>query len=470
MSDTVSPPVVDQIASSNAIVYDNQQVLSHPQYRFLQLQPNNFGQPIAINSSITNATINISSSTSNFSEGYIDGKLVIPRQAGNYIWYYKDIPTFGCLYGMQYYDQLSNAPVNIMNLQNYFKLITKKEMSLDEYLENADLFGLQRSNSLVNVVPALRAASAGVTALPYSSSLNYTEPAYFAVDNDNTGAGNFELPWRLPLKWLKNSFFAINKDTNNAIISYLKLFFGPVSKICYMSTSNVDPNLGTPTAYTGAARLEGLTFYQATEDNKTLADKIAGEVKSKGIEMFIPYIINDVVTAGGNNVQSVNKQLTNGDGNTLIKVIVAPFNQTESLNTAYDCDNSNFNANQNVQKIKQFITKIDSKNLQDVTVDCTQEAGLFIDYLNMRKQLKGSVIQNRNMYMYNWHWCDDFSGLSAEDQQKDNWNYLTGKPLLNSPITWTFQAMQTSGVAYNYYIYTIVSKKLRFTSTGMQLE
>jgi len=116
--------------------------------------------------------------------------------------------------------------------------------------------GISSNNSVVNVIPALRNKTVSTTTTVADgaanpSVINYSEPAYFAV-SANATAVTYKI--QFPLRLIKNSVFSIDKNLYFGQTTYLKVYFGPLSKICYNSTSNANPSAGAKTIYTGAAK------------------------------------------------------------------------------------------------------------------------------------------------------------------------------------------------------------------------
>ena len=107
---------------------------------------------------------------------------------------------------------------------------------------------------------------------PNPSSINYREPAYFGVGalGNGGGAGNVTYNVQFPLRLIKNTAFSIDKDLYLGQTCYLKLYFGPISKVCYTSGSNVHPSAGVKAAYTGAAVISSLQLMLAVESNEDL--------------------------------------------------------------------------------------------------------------------------------------------------------------------------------------------------------
>ena len=433
-----------------------------------QLQPNTYGQAIVINNSNAQTTINVPSEVFNIGDSVISGSISIPAPtAGNYIWYYADQAAE--IQHIQYFSQSNQMICDLDYMGNYYHVVNKKETSLSDYLTYDPLNRFSPSNCLVNTVPALRNSIAGGVSsnIPSPSSVNFTEPAYFQVGA--LGAA-VTYPFQLPLRYFKNTFLEVQKSIYMPNISYMKIFFSQVQKVCYMSTSNASPSAGTPVAWaplTGGnnVTVANLSLFLAVETNKNVrAEKMAEVMRPGGMKMFIPFTMCYRNSNTG-TIQNINIPIDSGSGRSIRKIIHTIYNGTEQCDTAYDCSNiANGNA-QNPQKALVFYTSYNSTRIQNLNIDTTAATGTFLDYLLQKRNLKGSVLQNYNSYGYNWYWEDDFSGVGSKYTQDNNNELVSGIPLSGIPVTWTFQGvtMAATNNSYVHYTYVTFTKELTIT-------
>ena len=82
--------------------------------------------------------------------------------------------------------------------------------------------------------------------------MNYLEPAYFSR---SALGGGVSYTVNLPLRLIKNTAFAIDKNMYFGQTTYLKVYFGPISKICYSSNSNNGPSDGVKLSYVPAVNI-----------------------------------------------------------------------------------------------------------------------------------------------------------------------------------------------------------------------
>lgn len=459
-----SSSVENQVAKSDSAVadakqidYSAQKLFRHPSYRYMPQFPNTFGQAISLGSSQIASTINLPPEVFNLSQSYLCFTLNLPAVAGKYIWYYTDV--IAPVGHIQHYCQTNQYIVDIDNANKYMKAI-KKDIPLKELMTMDPINGLSISNSPANVVPALRNGNS-IGGGPAPSSRSFTESSYFQCGALNTAVA---INLVVPLNLYRNSFLAVDKDVYYGITSYLRIYWDVLSRICYQSASNADPSAGTPEAYTGAATITNLQLMLAVENNM----KIAEDVKARhlaGLSYVIPYVQN-FKNPNNNQTQSISLQFDLGWGITLAKVYHQVYNNTESLDTAYDCSNngtlvdgsSNAVAN---QKVQQYYTQLNGKREQDLTLDCTYSGGVFTDYMYMKRQLIGSSIESLNAFQFNWVHVSDYVMADTDGD-----NVIGGIPLTSAPITWTFYGSRMTSANYQHYTFAVFYRKLVLNGNG----
>ena len=209
--------------------------------------------------------------------------------------------------------------------------------------------------------------------------------------------------------------------------TYLKVYFGPISKICYSSTSGNNPSAGVksatantdasigPVSGAAAAYVVPVTpinfqLMLAIETNQDLRTLTMNKVATSGLSYLVSYV-QAFKNSNTGTSQNISIQLDQGNGRSLMKVYHALYNNQEDLDTAYDHANTPTVATVTDtaaapvnQKILQYYTQLNGKRQQDLTLDCTQ-SGPFLDYMQHRRQIRGSILRNLNVYQYNWFHC-----------------------------------------------------------------
>lgn len=459
------------VVTADQINYQ-QKMFSHPSYRFEPQYPNTFGQPIILGASQTPVTINIPPEVFNWAQTDLLMTLNIPINVnGTYTWYALNALTM--ISHLQFYAGANMFIVDLDNLQNYLDIIIKKELSQDEFLSNdRGLVGVGHSNSVANIVPALRnsnytnANTTNPDGWPInSSSVNYTEPAYFGVSNINEAV---TINVQFPLRLLKNTAFSVDKNMYFGQTTYFKMYFGPTSKICYISSSDENPSAGARISFQPAANtnvtITNLQLMLAVESNQDLRTMIINQVASTGLSYLIPYV-QAFKNSNMGTSQNISIQLDQGNGRSLMKVYHAPYNNQEDLDTMYDHANtaiiSDANNSAQNQKVLQYYTQLNGKRSQDITIDCTS-SGPFLDYMQHKRQIRGSILSNLNVYQYNWFHCDDWTGFGPRYDQDNKGELISGIPMSVSPLTWSFIGLVLRGGnnTFQHYTWFVFIKKL----------
>jgi len=451
------------IVTADQINYE-QKLFSHPSYRMEPQYPNTFGQTISLGTSQTPVVINIPPEVFNLSQSYINYTVTLPASAA-FTWYARQ--ALAEISHVQFYSGNSQWICDLDNLNNYLDITLKKELSQEDFLSlDLSLNNIGASNVQLNAIPALRNSNmttGNVDNGPgFSSSINYLEPAYFSV-SPNATAVTYNVQFNLGK--IKNTVFSIDKNLYFGQTMYLKLYFGPVSKVAYASTGANQPSDGVKSAYLGAATIANLVLQLAVESNQSMRAMIINKVSTVGQEYIIPYV-QAFKNSNSTGSQNISLQLDQGNGRTLVKVYHAPYNSQEQFDTMYDhCNCNNAPPVAGVtppQKVQVYYTQLNGKRNQDININCTSTAanGPFLDYMSHRRQLRGSILMNANIYQQNWFHCDDFSDEGPKYDQKSGSELISGIPMNISPLTWSFVGVTMANLAFQHYTWCVFTKKL----------
>ena len=467
------------VVSSDCISY-SQSLFSHPIYKLVPAFPNNFGAPINLGTSQIPVVVNISPEVINLNHFLMNFTVNLPAGAGaTYTWYHQQ--ALSCISHIQFYTSNQQWVVDLDQVQNYLDIVIKRELEATDFQSlDLSLVGTGPSNSPVNVLPALRNSNLGSTNVNNNpinpSNINYLEPAYF-----NCGALNGIVSFNVqfPLRLLKHTAFEVDKNLYfGGQTSYFKVYFGPLSKICYLSTSNASPSAGTKTPYVaaaGSATITNFVVYMAVEQNQDLRALTMNRVMSPaGLNYIIPYVQSFKNSNNGTS-QNINIQIDAGSGKSLVRTYHAIYNSQEDLDTAYDHANTPTigGVTDTVatglvnQKLGSYYTMLNSKRNQDITIDCTPNGG-FLDYMQHKRQFRKSILMNRDIMQYNWCHVDDFAMFGNEYDQAGKTDLLAGIPLVNgTTLTWGFVGVSLRPVvgatlnnSFQHYTYFVLTKKL----------
>ena len=124
---------------------------------------------------------------------------------------------------------------------------------------------------------------------------------------------------------------------------------------------------------------------------------------------------------------------------------------------------------------------LDNERLQEFNMSCAN----YDDYMQMRSKLKGSVIQDADMYYYNWVWIEDFTnnmnkaesdndtkevGLDLSIEHK--WDFygqqmnVQANPGPDS-ATGSFNGANSNNGSYNHYTFAVTQKILTVSAAGI---
>ena len=122
------------------------------------------------------------------------------------------------------------------------------------------------------------------------------------------------------------------------------------------------------------------------------------------------------------------------------------------------------------QKVQQYYTQLNGKRKQDITIDCTNSVNPFLDYMQHKRMLRGSILSNLNVYQYNWFHCDDWSDFGPRYDQDNTGELISGIPMSVAPLTWSFVGVvmrpnvaATTNDEFYHYTWFVFLKKLTMT-------
>lgn len=396
----------------------------------------------------------------NFAQSYLYFTVSLPALAAatygadKINWFFTDAIT--PILQIQLYTKAGTYLADLNFVPNYTKVVGKVETPLSEYLSlptmqdsgiAAQSMGqfLGRNNSLGTSTTRTVVAPFALRFDNTASSVNYTEPKYLEPGSAaNTADPNFVC--YIPLSKFKNTIFAYDKTIFLGEIVYIRIVWDNTNRIAYGGTSATNPTTAL-SAYQSNITLNGLTLYLALDNDQEQNNLILSQVASAGgFQAEIPIAQKEV--PGLSTSHTLTYKFNSGNGRTLEKIYIIPYNITETTNVAYDHDNLAGNG-----KVRTFYTMLDNNRLQEFDVTAA-----------MYPYLKDSPIQNANVYRHNWFYLEDFSNLVNKDGKDSN---LSG----GLEEKWEFYASSLSDgatpVNYNYYSFAVTKKLLTVTSAGI---
>ena len=249
-----------------------------------------------------------------------------------------------------------------------------------------------------------------------------------------TGAGTGFLDQKIDFRLgqLVNTIFATDKDVYFGNVLIVRCVFQS-NKVGFLSTSNVNPTLGalplvsgatTAAAASGIANtcvyLSGLwpvfgvrgAQGCAGEDDEAAEqrrrhrhDRAVGRDGERHAHRHFGYAVIQA-RLGARHV-STSKRLM------VCSTRPSPAAQRSTTPT---CRRARA-ANPMGREVTTFHTEIDANRNQDMDLNAvmTPQVGQPNDYLEQKRQLKGSVIEGRHQFYQNWHFCDNFCNENPAD-------------------------------------------------------
>jgi hypothetical protein len=286
----------------------------------------------------------------------------------------------------------------------------------------------------------------------------YTDIRFLKVGVDTTATPIVNFVFKLGQ--IKDTIFSMKKAMLFPETVLLRVLWGPAQK--FMCNSTAETAVITGAAVPTDGRIDNLSFYLACETNQEIVNTLQAQIASTGIQLPIPYVT--VVKSAPNAAVSQTVQVKIAapiHGLKIKKIIHAVFNATENKDTAVDHNNL-IGA-----KVLNYVTSLDSNQLQINKLDCQT---MFDDYAYHKSMLRGTVLQTRNMYQYNWFHCDDFSGLTVDSKKSlpvPAENAISGLDVGGGRI-WTFDAT-TAGAQYAHYTFIVGYKTLVITGNSIDV-
>jgi len=106
---------------------------------------------------------------------------------------------------------------------------------------------------------------------------------------------------------------------------------------------------------------------------------------------------------------------------------------------------------------------LDNNRIQEYNLSCA--AG--DDYIYLKDQFKGSIIESSNVYYYNWVWIENFAGYVEKSGKVGDSDNIESGLDLSLERKWDFYGISMVNDNYNHYTFAITQKMLTVNSTGI---
>ena len=118
------------------------------------------------------------------------------------------------------------------------------------------------------------------------------------------------------------------------------------------------------------------------------------------------------------------------------------------------------NVGQNGAVVTSFYSMLNNQRIQEINVT----PSFYDDWNFLQQRLQGSVIQNSNIYGFNWFWVDDFS--ESEKLYNYNPNDDVGIPL-DVEQKYDLYLTMNGSLTRNNYSFAICQKMLTVSAAGV---
>jgi len=424
-----------------------------PLYRFMRIQMDNItaSEFLLDNTSQELKWKLPANAVYNLARSYISYNLAIAAQgAGNYVWTHEDAFTLG-----QDISFGTAGGINLCDLKfasNYTKVARKIDTKFEDFMTHDEVEQLYPSDSLAsaNYVPAVKDQVA---------SRDYVEPLYCANYGANTAASTFI---NYPLRGFSNTILALDKDIYFGNEMFLRINSNPLNRMAWVtpSTSDTDTSASAVPAAAGT-KISKLYLYLAVEQNQLLADSVRAKFDAGNFKLNIPYTMGMSQGTTVVGPANINVQITKQYGKRLLQVLYTAFNSSNTLNTAYDCDNDDG------AKIKLYRTALDSQYLQDYQMSCKASSGNTLNnddwYQINKKFCKDTVILDKFVYKTNWFHLDRFYQKNDDISEE---NLDVGLELSNQTMNYIIES-ETAVSGLTHYAFATFRKTVLCTKDGV---
>jgi hypothetical protein len=257
---------------------------------------------------------------------------------------------------------------------------------------------------------------------------------------------------RLPLSVFKFTAAAVDK-----ILYFggqqlqLDIYFEAGTKWAFTNTTTTNrPDL-TPAAITtaalGTSAISNIALYVYLEQNPDICSSLIDQVRREGMKLTIPYVFT-YKTNLASGAQTITQNITKAQGERVLFVAWAGYNNAESSSTAKD---------HNVYPLLSTSYQTTLNSVPIVT-NSLINVGNGDAWLYNRDSISGSAVSNMFSYYQQFVHFDNFAGMSISDLHKN----LTTK----GGIPCTSQTQQyglsvtNAGSQLNYYVFFVTQKTL----------
>lgn len=468
--EAIRPTIVRQ----QELDYKLYEVPAVPIVRHLQILANEGGQTVPMTTGGgSRSTFFCSAQGFYFNKSYLQFTCTpVATIAGQYNWLNADgFPQIRSI--TAYLRDSGTRLLDIQSFNKYVNLTGRHKASIDE-VKTRDKVLAPAATAATGIAEGLSCSNNGTTVrLDNTAIMTLNDEPLYVVR-----AGGNAAPASVSVQFLLR--FDSIKDT---ILSYDKLFYAggqtivfeiqwnSLDQIAWQGTDVANPVTGAGAIPTGG-NITDLRLMVATESNTEILAWAAAKYLREGFQYKYRFVTTTRGPATAGTQQAVEVRLTGGVGKRLAKVHWGCYASPDTNNAAYDHDNR---TGKKVQQYQIFLNDVPLTLSQLVISNAAGNAYTLCDDFNRdRMRLRGSCIQSRDEYYYNWCPTVDFTlerGAEGADGSARVGsipadNIEQGVVLGNGETKISFVATTTNAV-YTHYLFSVTEKELTIMPTGI---
>eukprot|EP00732_Lithocolla_globosa_P003151 Lithocolla_globosa_v1_NODE_2382_length_2028_cov_59.174861.p1 type:complete len:508 gc:universal NODE_2382_length_2028_cov_59.174861:245-1768(+) len=310
--------------------------------------------------------------------------------------------------------------------------------------------GTMKATSGANGNGSLSSTSTnGVKRPNNQSAKSFNEPDYLIT---STEAGALRGPYlrvRLPLSLISESILSLDKGLYFGDTLTLKIVWNDTTKISWKHTAVSDVATGSAVA-DKKIDISELYLYTAIEQNQIIIDKIMANFNS-GMEFLCPFVDGTFINLKAGK-GTVTTRYDSAQGDKIKRIYVVPFDTTGNKNLVLSHSNQSTTSPPEIGNIvKNFYCLINNRRRTEFNINCEEGQ----DYYIYRHLVKGSCIDTRDTYYYNW--CHEENFLVDLPVGTNRDNHDDGL-ILDKPTKFDFLCETTA--ERDFYVYTVFQRVL----------
>jgi hypothetical protein len=261
----------------------------------------------------------------------------------------------------------------------------------------------------------------------------------------------------------KDSILGIDKDVHFGETVRLRPVIGPGNRAMYSTTASVVDPTATAAATIVNIVVDQMCLMLCVETNAMVKAKVLAETQSGSFKMTVPkpfcYRTPIVINT---TTQQISQRLNATQGYAVKRLYAAPYNATDTTNTAYD------HSNLADAKVSIYQTNIDGDTRTKLQISCTDSQ----DWAHVKKIIKGTPLSlDHDVFKFNWIHIEDFTnnGSPSEILDVPRDNIVDGLPVGSTDKMWALQATCPGTTAINWYVFVIGMFTLVIDGQGPRL-